>query len=206
MAIPSSYFASTKNLAEILGQIQRGRVPPKFTYDFLKQLGFPSSNDRPIIPVLKALGFLDVSGVPQDRYRRFKDPSQGKRVMAEGIREAYADVFGIDEKAYDLPSDKVRGIFARLSDKSELVTERMAMTFRALSDHADFTSQNIEAVADTDTDTNQIPRSDDPEATDVIRSATGLSLRHDIHIHLPPSDDIKVYDAIFRSLREQLLL
>lgn len=204
MAIPSSYFASTKNLAEILDQIQRGRVPPKFTYDFLKQLGFPSSNDRPIIPVLKALGFLDVSGVPQDRYRRFKDPSQAKRVMAEGVREAYADVFGIDEKAYDLPPDKVRGIFARLSDKSELVTERMAMTFRALSDHADFLQQNAEPAAQTDAD--EIPKSDELESTDVARSDTSLSLRHDIHIHLPPSDDIKVYDAIFRSLREQLLI
>jgi Family of unknown function (DUF5343) len=202
MAIPSSYFASTKNLAQILDQVQRGRVPPKFTYDFLKLLGFPSSNDRPIIPVLKALGFLDVSGVPQERYRRYKDPSQAKRVMAEGIREAYADVFVIDEKAHDLSSEKVRGIFARLSDKSEIVTERMAMTFRALSEHADFSQPSEEPT--TEDEANEKKASDvEPKESS---AGPSLSLRHDIHIHLPQSDDIKVYDAIFRSLREQLSL
>ena len=199
MAIPSSYFASTKNLARILEQIQRGRVPTKFTYDFLKQLGFPSSNDRPIIPVLKALGFLDASGIPQERYRRFKDPSQGESVMAEGMREAYADVFAIDEKAYDLSSEKVRGIFSRLSDKSELVTERMAMTFRALSEHADFTQPGKSEPVEQETGEHQ-PSDLEPTPT----NGPSLSLRHDIHIHLPPTDDIKVYDAIFRSLREQL--
>ena len=31
-----------------------------------------------------------------------------------------------------------------------------------------------------------------------------IVLRHDVHIHLPVSTDIKVYDAIFRSIRENL--
>jgi hypothetical protein len=203
MAIPSSYFASTKNLAGILDQIQRGRVPQKFTYDHLKQLGFPSSNDRPIIPVLKALGFLDVSGVPQERYRRFKEPAQAKRVMAEGMREAYADVFAIDEKAYDLSPDKIRGIFARLSDKSEVVTERMASTFRALTEHADFAQPSEPEVVEEET---VEPETRDADLAEAFGDGRRLSLRHDIHIHLPPSDDIKVYDAIFRSLREQLSL
>jgi hypothetical protein len=202
MAIPSSYFTSSKNLPAILEQIQKGRVPNKFTYDHLKQLGFPSSNDRPVIPVLKALGFLDASGVPQERYRRFKDPSNAKAVLAEGIREAYTDVFGIDESADKLPTEQVKGIFARLSDKSESVTEKMALTFRALVDQADFTRPASPlAVAQAE------PASvggDAPAALRATSSAT-LSLRHDVHVHLPPTDDIKVYDAIFRSLRENLL-
>jgi hypothetical protein len=207
MAIPSSYFASTKNLAAILDQIQRGKVPAKFTYDHLKQLGFPSSNDRPIIPVLKALGFLDPNGVPLDRYRRFKDPSQAKHVMAEGMRQAYADVFAIDEKAYDLPSDRVKGLFARLADKSETVTERMAMTFRALADQADFSPAKVvdEASGNNANEERIQNEKADERGGERNDQVSTLTLRHDIHLHLPASDDIKVYDAIFRSLREQLL-
>lgn len=207
MAIPSSYFASTKNLAEILDQIQRGKVPAKFTYDHLKQLGFPSSNDRPIIPVLKALGFLDPTGVPLDRYRRFKDPSQAKHVMAEGMRQAYADVFAIDEKAYDLPSERIKGLFARLADKSETVTERMAMTFRALADHADFSpAQAVDEENSGNANEGGVhEKGTDDGGNELGGEVSSLTLRHDIHLHLPTSDDIKVYDAIFRSLREQLL-
>jgi hypothetical protein len=199
MAVPSTYFTSTKNLPDILEQIQKGRVPPKFTYDHLKQLGFPSSNDRPIIPVLKALGFLDASGVPQERYRRYKDPSNAKRVLAEGIRDAYTDVFGIDESAYKLPADKVKGIFARLSEKGESVTEKMALTFRALVDQADFSTPLIDEEHE---DEEKVPVEQDGRGPHETRT---LALRHDVHVHLPISDDIKVYDAIFRSLRENLL-
>lgn len=207
MAIPSTYFVSTKNLEAILDQVRKGRVPPKFTYEHLKQLGFPSSADRPIIPVMKALGFLDASGVPLERYRRFKDQSQSKRVMAEGMREAYTDVFAIDESANKLPVDKLKGIFARLSDKGESVTDKMAMTFRALAEHADFSPAppaEDESPSGGDGDGNG--NEGDGGWKDQDRDQGGvLSLRHDVHIHLPISDDIKVYDAIFKSLREYIL-
>ncbi len=201
MALPSSYFTSAKNLVAILDQIQKGQVPPKFTYDHLKQLGFPSSNDRPIIPVLKSVGFLDANGTPQERYRRFKNASEAKRVLAEGVREAYADVFAIDEAANKLPPDQLRGIFARLSGKGEGVSDKMALTFRALVEQADFSRptedvEQEEEVGGEDTGANADRRQ--------VLSKT-LTLRHDVHVHLPVSDDIKVYDAIFRSIRDNLL-
>jgi hypothetical protein len=201
VALPSSYFTSAKNLVAILDQIQKGQVPPKFTYDHLKQLGFPSSNDRPIIPVLKSVGFLDANGTPQERYRRFKNASEAKRVLAEGVREAYADVFAIDEAANKLPPDQLRGIFARLSGKGEGVSDKMALTFRALVEQADFSRptedvEQEEEVGGEDTGANADRRQ--------VLSKT-LTLRHDVHVHLPVSDDIKVYDAIFRSIRDNLL-
>jgi hypothetical protein len=88
MAVPTTYLTSTKHLAEILQGVQKASVPPKFTYEFLKQLGFPSSSDRPVIGLLKAMRFVDEAGVPLDRYRRYKDTTNGRRVMAEGVRAA----------------------------------------------------------------------------------------------------------------------
>lgn len=205
MALPTSYVTSTKNVSAILAQMQKGGIPQKFTYDHLKQMGFPSSNDRPIIPILKALGYLDPSGTPLERYRRFKGTSEeAKRVMAEAIRDAYADVFAIDETAHTLSADTLKGIFGRLSGKSDAVATKMALTFRALADHADFSLAGTDELPEDGADEEQ-EDGDHDDAAHVDRLAGAMMLRHDVHVHLPVSDDIKVYDAIFRSLRDNLL-
>lgn len=197
MAVPTTYLTSTKHLGEILERIQKASVPSKFTYEFLKQLGFPSSTDRPIIPLLKAMKFLDDSGVPLDRYRRYKDTTSSREVMAEGVREAYADVFAVDQDAQSLTNEQLKGIFARVSGKGESVTEKMALTFKALANHADWTAEPSSGVSDE-------PKRDEvgQDETSEAAHAVPLRLHHDIHIHLPTSTEVEVYDAIFKSLRE----
>lgn len=54
---------SVTNLHKILNAIQKAGVPEVFNLDFLKDLGFTSSNDRPVIKVLKYLGMLDRKSV-----------------------------------------------------------------------------------------------------------------------------------------------
>lgn len=130
MAVPTAYLTSTKNTANIFTAIQKASVPPNsFTHEFLKQLGFQSSGDRPIIPVLKAIGFLDESGRPTELYRLYKDPAQAKRALAKGIRTGYADLFAIDNEAHKRSGKDLAGMFARLSDKGDSVTAKMGLTF-----------------------------------------------------------------------------
>jgi Family of unknown function (DUF5343) len=138
MAVPTAYLVSTKNIDGILEGMRRAAVPPRLTTDFLKQLGYASSSDRALIPVLKALGVLDGSGAPTERYRRLRDESQSGRVLAEAMRDAYEDVFAIDQEAHLLANPELRGIFARLSGKHEDVVEKMTATFRAFASRADF--------------------------------------------------------------------
>jgi Family of unknown function (DUF5343) len=203
MPVPSAYLMTARNTRAIAEAIQRAGVPSRFTYEFLKQLGYPSSGDRPIIAVLKALGFLTDSGEPTDRYRRFKDPAQAKAVMAEAIRAAYVDVFTIDQQANTKTATDLKGIFARLSDKSESVNEKMAMTFKTLSDLADFNAP-ISADSAPGPSTTPPPAPPNPLPPQPLGTEPGISLHHDVHIHLPESTNIEVYDAIFRSLREHM--
>jgi Family of unknown function (DUF5343) len=70
------YMVSVVNLARILDAIQKAGAPDAFGLDFLKDLGFTSSNDRSVIKLLKYLGFLDSSGKPQLAYREFMDGSK----------------------------------------------------------------------------------------------------------------------------------
>jgi hypothetical protein len=200
MAVPTSYLTSTKNLDGILKAIRRAGVPAKFTYDFLKKLGYPSSNDRPLIPLFKAMRFIDDGSTPLDRYRRFRDSTQAKAVVAEGLREAYADVFGVDQNAHDLTNEELRGIFARLSGKSDAVAEKMALTFKSLASHADFTTPPAEEAREPDEEPQTEPEPEEQRRE--LGDLPPLRLHHDIHIHLPPSDDLTVHDAIFRALRQ----
>jgi hypothetical protein len=70
----------------------------RFTVAHLKGLGFKSSNDLGIIPVLKDLKFLTADGAPTQRYHDYRDPSKSKAVLAEALRAAYTDIFHITEK------------------------------------------------------------------------------------------------------------
>jgi hypothetical protein len=208
MAVPTQYLNSTKNTAAILEAMQRAQVPDRFTFEFLKQLGFGSSGDRPMIGVLKAIGFLDDASGPTDRYRRFKDKSIAKGVLAQGIREGYADVFAIDTEAHAKSIHDINGVFARLSDKGESVTSRMAMTFKVLSGLADF-SAGAGAQEPTPPMLEEPPPPPPPPPPpgdrDKDQLNSVLTLRHDIHVHLPLSTDVAVYDAIFRSLKANLI-
>src|SRR6266849_1942462 len=107
MPLPTSYLTSTRNLDAILNAIKSAQAPDKFNQAFLESLEFKSSSDRLIIGVLKSLGFLDYTGRPTERYFRFLDQTHSERVLAEGIREAYSDLFRVNVNAHQLSRQEV---------------------------------------------------------------------------------------------------
>lgn len=209
MSIPTTYLNTAKNLDAILDAIQKAGIPDKFTNSHLKSLGFASSGDRSVIGVLKALDFLDSSGRPTDHYSELKDPSRRKVVMAQRIRSAYADIYALNEQAHTLGATELVGMFGRVSGKSEAVAKKMATTFLAFAKHADFRSSS---AADDVREVVDVADATEPgEANDVGSAPSnpgnlGLSLRHDIHIHLPSTTEVKVYDAIFQSIQRHLVV
>lgn len=204
MAVPSAYMQSAKHLAEIMSEIQQAQVPPKFTVEFLKTLGFTSSNDRSIIGVLKALGFLDQSGIPTDRYRRYRNKSEAPYVLAEALREAYSDLFLARENAQTLPNDRLKGILATKVDKGDAVLDKMATTFRVLVGLAKW-----DRVSSAPEKLEEEPPKPPAEVvtTDGApqRPPVPLQYAYNIQIQLPATKDISVYNAIFKSIREHLL-
>jgi hypothetical protein len=206
MSVPG-YMTTVKNLAAIFGAVREAGVPERFTHQFLKELGFTSSADRSVIPLMKSLRFLDESGVPTDRYKQFRDPAIGGAVMADALRDAYGDLFQINEAAQTLTATGLKGAFKRISGKGDAVAEKMATTFKALAGLADWSSAGAAAAAKTGqaAPVKPSPPEDDPPRDEPGRVRIAASaLHHDIHVHLPTTTDVKVYDAIFRSLRDNL--
>ncbi len=211
MALPDQYLITTKNLESFLNSLLSAQAPAKFTNKFLEQLGFTSTNDRLFIGMLKFLGFLDASGVPQERYFKFLDQTQSKFILAEAVKEAYADLFAINVKAHEMSVGEVKNKFKMLTQgaKSESVLQFMANTFTALCKYADFSINTsgreittIKQVGESNKDNIDDP----PKMThELINKKITTEMHYNIQIHLPETRDITVYDAIFKSLKEHLM-
>lgn len=203
MAVPTSYLTTTKNLAKILASIQNAQAPKQFSTRFLASLGFPSAADRLIIGVLKSIGFLTAEGVPTKRYFEYLDQTQAKRVMAEAIRDAYADLFQINRKAHELSNTEIKNKLKTITQGqvSDSVLDKMSLTLKALAQHADFS-----APAQTE---KEVPPAESlPETSADTGAGARVNLGglvYNIQLILPADRDRAVYDALFRSLKEHLL-
>lgn len=195
------YMAGVKNLSAILDKIVSGTAPGKFTTDHLKNIGFPSSNDRSVIPLLKDLGFLSSDGVPTKRYHDYRNAAQSKRVLGEALREVYEELFHINAKPSKSDREAIEGTFKSVHNVGDRVAELQAMTFFALLDKADLKETH---KAKQDIGEIEVP----PKPVEGKKEAVigrSLQLRHNIEVHLPTTKDIEVYNAIFKSLKEHLV-
>lgn len=205
MALPTAYLTSQKNLTGILDAIRSAKAPDKFTLAFLESLEYKSSSDRLVIGVLKALGFLDDAARPTDRYFRYLDQTQSERVLAEGVRHAYDDLFRVNVNAHQMSKQDVVNKFKTLSQGkiSDSVLDKMAMTFTALVKQADFVAPPLTPEAET-----SIPEVADGGETQGPPRPGSIGfggLVYNIQLLLPDSRDQAVYDALFQSLRRHLL-
>lgn len=167
------------------------------------------------INVLKEIGFLDADGVPTSRYYEFLDRSQSEKVVAEGVRDAYSDLFAVNRNAHQMSVDDVKNKLRTLyhGQKKDNLISRIASTFVALCEYADFSprpqatreSAATESAPHQPTDASF--SSNDQSAPDDHNPASTIgldSLQYHINIVLPESRDPSVYDAIFKSLKDHL--
>ena len=208
MSLPESYTQKPNAIPSYFDAIQNAEPPQRFSIKFLENLEFKSTNDRMFISILKDLVFLDTDAVPTERYFRFLDKTQSDKVLAEGIREAYSDLFAVNKEAYKLTTDEVKNKLRTLyaGTKKDSAITSIAKTFTALCEIADFETQ----LTPTKT-TQQVEKTEKEEKKEDAKSQIDLGkkikiegLQYHINILLPESRDQAVYDAIFKSLREHL--
>ena len=211
MSLATSYLVTTKNLDAIFAALLSAKAPASLTTGFLKTLGFTSSNDSLYIRVFKDLGLIDSANAPTDKYFRFLDQSESKKVIAECIEEAYSDLFAINKKAYELTEADIKNKFKTLTQgsKEDNILGLMAKTFKALCDYADWSKSPVNKPS-LSVDKKEEKKSDPlgeklHEPILISKEQIKPSLNYNIQIHLPDTRDAAVYDAIFKSLKEHLL-
>jgi hypothetical protein len=210
MALATSYLVATNKLEDIFNALLSAKAPASLSTAFLKTLGFTSSNDTLYVRVFKDLGLIDSSNTPTEKYFRFLDQAESKKVIAECIEEAYSDLFAINKKANELSEAEVRGKFKTLTQgtKEDNIINLMAKTFKALCDYADWSTKTPSKKTDvSDAKTAkpaEISKDPVPELATHDKKGIKPSLHYNIEIHLPETRDTAVYDAIFKSLKEHL--
>lgn len=199
------YLQAYGNLKKALDKITQAAVPTRFTQDFLSTtLDMSGGGARPVVPFLKRAGFLTSDGTPTDVYKQFRNSSLRGAAAAKGLRTAYADLYKANEYVHDASDKDLKGLIVQvtgLEEDSRLIPA-MVSTFKTLKAYADF-----DADPDTGLDQQDSDEGDDMDGKGKDKGDQGNSIRlgYTIHLNLPATTDIAVFNAIFKSLKEHLL-
>lgn len=195
------YMISNNKISPIIEKIQQAARPQKFTIEVLRSLGFTSTNDRAFIPLAKKLGFLADDGTPTALYDQLRDKNTAKLILAKQIKSLYSELYAINVEIHNASETEMKGAIGRVTGKDEEGVSRIYNTFKALCKNADFTG--ITYVVQPE----QVGIDDKKEFdTDSLISPKSPQFHYNIQIHLPATTDISVYNAIFRSLKDNLLM
>jgi hypothetical protein len=190
-------------IPKLFAGIKSAAVPPKVSQNFLESvLDLKSSSHRALLPLLKKLGFIDSSNVPTQAYKDFREDALSGSTMAERLREAYRPLFNANEYAQKMSKTDLQAKFRNLSGAAEndAIIPTVTSTFLELSKLAKW-----EGGA---------PPRREPEAgasgsgggsTQKEEPPEGFRLSYTINLNLPATTEIEVFNAIFKSLRENLL-
>jgi hypothetical protein len=196
------YILNTGNLKKFLETIPKIGTPPKITQPSLPTLGFKSTADRPIVPILKFIGFLDESNVPSQTYKDFKVANKAGAVMASALRKAYSDLFEIYPDAYERDDKTLKDFFTPTTDAGEEVVIKTVATFKALCGFADFKAI-LEEVKEREEGKEKGKAEGEGKPTPPMPA--GVTINLNIQLTLPETGDASVYDKIFKALRDNLL-
>lgn len=188
-------------LGDILNKVKEAQQPERFTQDFLKTvLGFPKASAMKFIGVAKSLGFLSSDGKPTERYARFRNETQSGRAMAEGIKQAYPELYARNEYVHKLNRKELGDLVVEVTglEKNHVSVKRICSTFETLKKFASFDAAATPARAE------KAPEPPTPPALPEDDNVE-LNLSYTINLVLPKSDDVAVFNAIFKSLREHLI-
>src|SRR2546427_2780581 len=119
-------------LKEFLGQIPSMGIPDKVSQTYLEKTGYKSKNDRMTIGVLKDIGFTDSSGHPTARWKAYRDRGQSAAIMAQALRETYADLFRTYPDSHRKDNEALRNYFSAHSSAGDRMLQAMVQTFKAL--------------------------------------------------------------------------
>ena len=205
------YTIANKQIEPMLTRIRTAARPERLNRELLNAWGFTASNDRAIVSVLKGLGFVAEGGTPTDAYDRLRDPSDWKYVLGERMRVLYSDLFSIDPDIHTQPDAEIKSAILRLTGKDEETSRRYFLTFKTLAGLATFGAKANSKRSDDTRAAPANPTSQQvPPSTVVLPAHPEESKRrkseyhYNIQIHLPVTADISVYNAIFKSLKDNL--
>lgn len=207
------YLASPGNVPKALEAIKRAATPHRVSQDFVKtKLGIPGSSGDQMTSFLKRIGFAASDGTPTELYKRYRTANGGS-ALAEGIRQAYVELYDHNEYMHDCSEQELRDLIIQVTgmEADARPVGLIYSTLRGLIDAADF-EENVETSPENSKDQGVL-RTGVEEAYEVPKfpntsrnqNDVGLNIGYTINLNLPETTNVEVFNAIFKSLKEHLL-
>ncbi len=202
------YSTSPVTFKKTLDSIIVAERPERFSSDFMATvLKVSGGSARPIPPMLKKMNFITSDGIPTDLYSKFKSDSARGQSALDGLKAAYGELFKRNEFVYRAEESGVKDIIVEITGlkKADPIVSLIYRSFDAIRQ---FTDRAATPAGDSSVVT---ARQDDPDDRPAVADVTtghrrgGLGLSYHINVILPETENIAVFNAIFRSLRENLL-
>lgn len=208
------YVSSTGLLQELLKKIQEAPPPSRFSQDYLfSNLKFKKSGSTlPFIPFLKRMGFISSDGTPTDIYKKFRNPDKkvSGQAIAQAFAIAYSDLYARNEYWYKLQNSDLKNFLVEVLEVEPKngALGMLIRTIELLRPLANFDSEILDEFEETQQEVEiKSEKTDYNEKPEKRRHSDieGINLSYTINLNLPETSDIKVFDAIFKSLKENLL-
>lgn len=205
------YISAPSKIESFLEKIREVGVPAKATQTWLTSIGFTSTNDRPLIPLMRQIGFIDGSGKPTAAWEEFRKGSRS--ALVSGIQAGYSAFYSVYPDAHNRSTGELESIVKSTAPRlGKDAVNRVLSTFRTLVKAADFDASSPHNGMRQASAEITIPNGHTPEAATsgqpaaVIRSVgAGVTINVNVQLTLPETTDATVYEKLFGAMREHLL-
>lgn len=196
------YTQNTGSLIGIIKAIGSHGIPERFTTKELPVWGYKSSNDRPIVSVLKFIGFVDSSGVPTQLWKDAR--TKPEQAAAAGVRSGYNDLFKTFPNAHQKDGEALTNFFKAKTTVGDAAVKSMVSTFRALAQYGDFEAAG-EPGEDAASDNAPVVSHHTPQIKQSIPADNGVTINLNIELSIPTDATGEVYDKFFAAMRKHII-
>ncbi|HEY8361188.1 MAG TPA: DUF5343 domain-containing protein [Ramlibacter sp.] len=219
------YISGPGNITQMIGFLRRN-FPGTVNSDTVKKFGLASKNESYVINALQFIGLIDEEGKKLSAGADVLLLSEGKfEAGFEGlVKAAYKDLFETrGDDAWSLTKDDLTGYF-RVADKtSDIIGARQAgvfQAFAALAGHEptagkakpvgsakpkDKTAKPTKAAKEKPATTKPAETNEPVVVHNGGKQRRDMAMTVRIEINLPAEGTRETYDAIFQSIRANLI-
>lgn len=215
------YISGAGNVTAIITQLRKN-FPTTVTSDTVKKFGLASNNESYLINALQFIGVIDEEGKKTDKAKvlAIHNADQFQPAFETLLKEAYKDLFDTHgDGMWTLSRDALVNYFRTTDQTSDAIGRRQAgvfQAFAAIAGHAE-TEGASKSTAKPKATGKAKPAGAGVKKTEKVamvkpgvdgtknanRAGVALSVR--IEINLPAGGTQETYDAIFKSIKANLI-
>lgn len=219
MADSHPYISGPRNIAQMIAHLRKS-FPQTVTSDTVKKLGIASKNESYVINAIQFIGLIDDEGkkTPDGAnvFSHHKDDEFSK-AFSKLIENSYSALFELHgDNAWLLDTDELITFFRQSDQTSDAIGRRQANTFKifaAVSGHGEIPVKKSARNSGGKTEKKSAKKKtssakkkqqkSDPLHPKSSQKDIGLTVR--VEINLPSDGTKETYDAIFKSIKENLI-